>query len=52
LKELMRAEPAETDMFVEMISSCLFTITTLLERQYKRYLETDITEELRRNTLA
>ena len=52
LKELMRTEPVDMDMFVEMISSCLIAVITVLERQYKRYFEMDITEELRKETLS
>jgi len=52
LKEMKRAEPADTDMFVEMTSFCVMAIITMLERQSKRYFDINITEELRRERLS
>lgn len=48
----LQEEPADLDLFDKMMSACLKTVIVVLERQYKRYFQLDITEELRRETMT
>ncbi|KAK6174994.1 hypothetical protein SNE40_013537 [Patella caerulea] len=48
----LRAEPLDTTAFLRMVSACLLATVSVLERQYQRYFELDITEQLRKETVS
>ena len=48
----LRRHPVDQDLFETMMSSCLYAITGVLERQYKRYFTLDVTDKLREETCS
>ncbi|KAL4233148.1 Transportin-1 [Mactra antiquata] len=42
----LQIEPADQSLFSTMMSKCLATIVTVLERQYSRYFQLNVTEQL------
>lgn len=48
----LREAPHDSDLqpFADMVTACLNAIVTVLERQYKRYFQLDITAELKMQT--
>ena len=46
----LRQTPSNSQLFLQMVAACLNAIVTVLERQYKRYFEMDLTEQLRKET--
>lgn len=48
----LRLEPEDMALFAKMMASCLLAVVAVLERQYKRYFELDITEQLRQETVS
>jgi hypothetical protein len=46
------ASPASAKILEEMISTCLTAIIAVLERQYARYFDMDMTEKLKEETLS
>ncbi|XP_014674001.1 PREDICTED: uncharacterized protein LOC106814216 [Priapulus caudatus] len=49
LNKLM-IQPPKTEMFSVMLAACLKSIIEVIERQYHRYFEMDVTEQLREQT--
>ena len=49
LKKL-REPPLDEEQFRDMMKACLEGIIVVLERQYKKYFECEITEQLRKET--
>lgn len=45
----LRDPPKDEDLFKVMMEACLGAIVEVLERQYKKYFEIDLTEKLRGN---
>ena len=52
LQKLRAAEPSNKEQFSGMVSACLNTTVSVLERQYKKDFELDISEKLRRETAS
>jgi hypothetical protein len=50
MRKLRSMPHDDVDGEIAMISACLATVITVLERQYKKYFEMDLTEELRKET--
>ena len=46
----LREPPLDEEQFRDMIKGCLEGIIEVLERQYKKYFECEITEQLRKET--
>ena len=46
----LQEDPVDAALFAVMMQQCLSGIVAVLERQYKKYLELDLTEELRKET--
>ena len=46
----LRQQPADKELFCSMMSTCIHAIVDVLERQYRRYLEMEVTDELREET--
>lgn len=46
----LRQKPADTSLFDKLMSACLLAVVKVLMRQYKRYFELDITDQLRDET--
>ena len=51
LKKL-REPPLDEEQFRDMMKACLEGIIEVLERQYKKYFECEITEQLRNETVS
>ena len=48
----LKAEPSNKEQFSGMVSACLNTTVSVLERQYKKDFELDISEKLRKETAS
>lgn len=46
----LRESPKDKDVFDDMMRNCLQAIIDVLQKQYKKYLEIDITEQLQKET--
>ena len=46
----LREPPLDEEQFRDMMKACLEGIIEVLERQYKKYFECEITEQLRKDT--
>ena len=47
---ILQAPPADEDMFISMMKSCLCSIVDVLERQYNKYFELNIDERLKKES--
>ena len=43
----LREKPVQESLFITMMTECLTTIVTVLQRQYERYFNMDISEQLK-----
>ena len=46
----LQQKPIDEDLFMSMMKNCLTAIVTVLEKQYRRYFDLDVTNELRKET--
>ena len=46
----LQQKPIDEDLFMAMMKNCLTAIVTVLEKQYRRYFDLDVTNELRKET--
>lgn len=46
----LRQQPADKELFCSMMTTCIHGIVGVLERQYRRCLEMEVTDELREQT--
>ena len=46
----LREKPVHESLFITMMKECLTTTVVVLQRQYERYFNTDITEQLKEET--
>ena len=46
----LRQPPKDPELFTKMMQACLIAILDVLDRQYKKYFDTDVTEQLKEET--
>lgn len=47
---VLLSEPTDKEAFSEMTAACLTGVISVIERQYKRYFDMDLTAQLRKET--